>query len=178
MPKSVVAMELGRASALYGEILGHRTRTVAAPGWTVTADSLEVQDSLQLDYCSDARGRSPFYPVWDGRRFRTLQIPTTLPTTDELLGENGITAETLNDHYLSLIEPGLNVHTIHAELEGKATVQLFVRLLERLKEKGARFVTLAEVASESKSGAPSCSISMEEIAGRAGTVAVQGEPVA
>ena len=178
MPKSVVAMELGRASAIYEEILGHRTRTVAAPGWTVTADSLEVQDSLQLDYCSDARGRAPFYPVWEGRRFRTLQIPTTLPTTDELLGEKGITAQSLNDHLLSLIEPGLNVHTIHAELEGKATVKLFVGLLERLKEKGARFVTLADVASESKNGAPSCSICMDEIAGRAGKVAIQGEPVA
>jgi peptidoglycan/xylan/chitin deacetylase (PgdA/CDA1 family) len=175
MPKPTVAMELGQASAAYEEILGHRTRTVAAPGWTVSADSLEVQDALLLDYCSDSRGTAPFYPVWEGRRFRTLQVPSTLPTTDELLGENGITSATLNDHYLSLIRPGLNVHTIHAELEGKATADLFVALLVRLQRRGVRFVTLAEAAREFGKNAPACAIHMGEIEGRAGVVALQGK---
>lgn len=173
MPKPTVAMELGQACALYEETLGHRPRTVAAPGWTVSSDSLEVQDALLLDYCSDSRGTAPFYPVWEGRRFRTLQIPTTLPTTDELLGENGITAETLNDHYLSLVRPGLNVLTIHAELEGKATAHLFTDLLARLTAQNVRFVTLAEARQEFGGDAPDCRISMGEIEGRAGVVALQ-----
>jgi undecaprenyl phosphate-alpha-L-ara4FN deformylase len=174
MPKPTVAMELGQASAVYEEILGHRTRTVAAPGWTVSAASLEVQDALRLDYSSDSRGTAPFYPVWEGRRFRTLQIPTTLPTTDELLGEKGITSRTLNDHYLSLIRPGLNVLTIHAELEGKATAAIFVDLLERLTARGCRFITLAEAAGEFGTDAPDSPLSMGEIEGRAGVVALQG----
>ena len=174
MPKPIVAMELGQASQVYEEILGHRAKTVAAPGWTVTPDSLEVQDALSLEYCSDSRGSTPFYPVWEGRRFRTLQVPTTLPTTDELLGENGITAATLNDHYLSLIGPDLNVFTIHAELEGKATAAIFVDLLERLTSRGIRFITLAEAVREFGKSAPDCPISMGEIEGRAGNVAVQG----
>ena len=177
MPKPTVALEMGQACALYEEILGRRTKTVAAPGWTVSADSLEVQDALLLDYCSDSRGSSPFYPVWAGRRFRTLQLPTTLPTTDEILGEQGITAATLNDHYLSLVRPGLNVHTIHAELEGKATAPLFVDLLERLTARGARFVTLGEAVREFGGNAPDCAIRMGEIEGRAGQVALQGVPV-
>ena len=176
MPKPTVAMELGQASATYEEILGHRTRTVAAPGWTVSADSLEVQDALLLDYCSDSRGTAPFYPLWEGRRFRTLQVPTTLPTTDELLGENGITASTLNDHFLSLIGPGLNVMTIHAELEGKATASIFVDLLERLTSGEVRFITLAGAVQEFGSGALDCPVSMGDIEGRAGKVAIQGEP--
>ncbi len=175
MQKPVVAGELGKAAAAYEEIFGHRTLTVAAPGWMVSATSLEVQDTLNLDYCSDSRGRAPFYPVWEGRRFRTLQLPTTLPTTDELLGENGITTETLNDHYLSLIKPGLNVLTIHAELEGKATAALFVDLLERLSAQGCRFITLAQAAREFGGDARDCSLRMGEIEGRAGVVALQGE---
>lgn len=174
MPKPTVAMELGQASQVYEEILGHRTRTTAAPGWTVSADSLEVQDALRLDYSSDSRGTAPFYPVWEGRRFRTLQVPTTLPTTDELLGENGITPATLNDHYLSLIGQGLNVLTIHAELEGKATAPVFVDLLVRLTARGVRFITLAEAVREFAGAASDCPISMQEIEGRAGKVALQG----
>jgi len=174
LPKPVTAMELGQASALFEEILGHRTRTTAAPGWTVSPDSLEIQDAMSLDYCSDSRGTTPFFPVMDGRRFRTIQIPTTWPTMDELLGEGGITAENINDQYLTLLKPGLNVHTIHAELEGKSLAPLFTDLLERLLARGARFMTLAEAAEEFGRNAADAPLAMGEIAGRAGRVAIQG----
>jgi len=68
-PKHLTAMELGRASALFEEILGHRATTTAAPGWTVSPDSLEVQDALGLACSNDGRGSAPFYPVMDVRRF-------------------------------------------------------------------------------------------------------------
>lgn len=176
LPKPVTAMELGKAFALFEEIIGRRARTTAAPGWTVTADSLEIQDALQLAYCSDSRGFAPFYPLMEGRRFATLQIPTTWPTMDELLGEGGITAETINDHYLSLVKPGLNVHTIHAEMEGNVMATQFSDILQQLLERGARFVTLADAAAEAAPAAPACPLAMGEIAGRAGDVALQGAP--
>lgn len=174
LPKPITALELGRASALFVEILGHRASTTAAPGWTVSADSLEIQDAMNLDYCSDSRGIKPFFPVMAGRRFRTLQIPTTWPTADELLGENGITAETINDHYLTLLRPGLNVHTIHAEMEGRGLAPSFTDLLERLLARGARFLTLAEAAEEYGRNAPDAPLAMGELPGRAGRVAIQG----
>ena len=174
LPKQVTLMELGRASALFEEIYGHRTRTTAAPGWTVSPDSLEIQDAMELDFCSDSRGSAPFFPVMEGRRYRTIQIPTTWPTMDELLGEGGITVDNINDHYLTLLQPGLNVHTIHAELEGKALAPLFTDLLERLQARGARFVTLAEAVDEFGRNAPDAPLAMGEIPGRAGRVAVQG----
>ncbi len=173
-PKPVTAMELGKASALFQEVLGHRALTTAAPGWTVTPDSLEVQDAMHLSYCSDCRGSHPFYPVMDGRTFRTLQIPTTWPTMDELLGSNGITPETINNHYLSLLKPGLNVHTIHTEYEGMAMAPVFTELLTRLTGQGVRFVTFAEVAEEFGPSAPAAPLAMSEIAGRAMPVAIQG----
>jgi len=175
MAKNTAAMEIGRASALFEEIFGHRARSTAAPGWTVTSDSLEIQDTMDLAYCSDARGYAPFYPVMRGRRFSTLQIPTTWPTMDEILGENGITPETVNNHYLSLLKPGLNVHTVHAELEGKALAPVFIGLLERLREADVRFITLAEAAGECAGNAPAHIMSMGEMPGRAGKVALQGE---
>jgi undecaprenyl phosphate-alpha-L-ara4FN deformylase len=174
LPKPVTALELGRASALFEEILGYRARTTAAPGWTVSPDSLEIQDAMGLDYCSDSRGAAPFFPVMAGRRFRTLQVPTTWPTMDELLGEGNITAANINDHYLSLVRPGLNVHTIHAELEGNAVTGVFTDLLERLTGLGVRFVTMAEAAAEFGAGAADAPLAMGELPGRAGLVAVQG----
>jgi peptidoglycan/xylan/chitin deacetylase (PgdA/CDA1 family) len=173
-PKHLTAMELGRASALFEEIFGHRATTTAAPGWTVSPDSLEVQDALGLSYSSDGRGAAPFYPVMDGRRFRTLQIPTTLPTADEILGVNGITPDNIHEFYCNNLKDGLNVLTIHAELEGNAIRASFVRLLERFRQDGIRCITLAE-AVQDITGAPACKIYMSEIPGRAGNVAIQGD---
>ncbi len=175
MKREEAARQLRLADSAFREIFGERPRTTAAPGWTVSASSLELQDGMSLDYCSDSRGHSPFYAVLDGRPFATLQLPTTLPTMDELLGREGITSETINDRYLALMGPGLNVHTIHAELEGMSLSHVFSDLLMRLTGAGARFLTLAEAASEAvSSNPPRCPVSMTEIPGRAGLVAVQG----
>jgi hypothetical protein len=111
----------------------------------------------------------------EGRRFMTLQIPTTWPTMDEILGENGISEETINDHYLSLLQPGLNVHTIHAEMEGGILSDVFIDLLKKLVAKGVSFTTLSEVAKECAASAPACALEMGELPGRAGDVAIQGE---
>jgi len=177
-PKQAIIRELDQASTVFEEIFGCRARSTAAPGWTVTADSLEIQDSMGLTHCSDARGTCPFFPAINGRRFTTLQIPSTWPTMDELLGENGITPETINDQYLQLLKPGLNVHTIHAELEGNALSDTFVGLLHLLAERNVRFVTLAEAADEFGADAPSCELRMGYIEGRAMPVAIQGSTTA
>ena len=173
-PKQTTFRELDQARTMFEGIFGSRARTTAAPGWTVSSDSLEIQDSMGLSHCSDARGTTPFFPTIAGRRFSTLQIPSTWPTMDELLGENNITLTTINDQYLQLLKPGLNIHTIHAELEGNALSATFVELLKRLAERNVRFVTLAEVAEEFGANAPCCELRMEYIEGRAMPVAVQG----
>lgn len=174
MSSETVHGELEKAGRLYREILGRAAVTTAAPGWTVSPLSLEAQDQLGLRYCSDSRGHAPFYPVVDGRSFSTLQIPTTLPTMDELLGTDGISTDTINDYYLSLIQPGLNVHTIHAELEGMSQSEVFIDLLRGLMAQGVRFITLSQAADEALScSPPHCTLAMGELPGRAGLVAVQ-----
>ena len=169
-----VESELGRGVELFTEIMGRKATTTAAPGWTVSAASLDYQDALGLDYCSDGRGYAPFYPIFAGKRYRTLQIPSTWPTLDELLGEGGITAGNVNDLYLSRLSDGLNVHTVHAEMEGGVMAGSFVELLARLQEAGARFVTLGEAAAGCRAQAPDAPLAMGELPGRAGLVAIQG----
>jgi len=174
MSLDMVRGELDKASRLFQTIYHCRAETTAAPGWTVSPASLQVQDALSLRYCSDSRGYSPFFPVVNGTRHSTLQIPTTLPTMDELLGTDGISPGTINEQYLSLIRPGLNVHTIHAELEGGGMSDVFIDLLRRLQTANVRFITLAQAAEEAKTSTiPECALVMKNLPGRAGLVAVQ-----
>lgn len=172
-PLETTKGELKKAADRFRSIFTVDSRTTAAPGWTISSDSLAVQDEMGLNYSSDSRGRHPFYPRIGGKTFSTLQIPSTWPTMDELLGEGGITFDNINDHYMTLLKDGLNVHTIHAEMEGKAAKNIFIDLLERLRSKNVRFITLGEAATEFGKGAPVGDIAMGSIEGRAMPVALQ-----
>ena len=171
-----VKSELGQAAKGFKQVFDRLTTTTAAPGWTVSPDSLTLQDQMGLSYCSDSRGSHPFFPVMNGQRFSTLQIPTTLPTADELLGRDGLTPEALPDYYLQQLKPGLNVLTIHTELEGGVIRDSFSRLLELLQQNNIPCITLAE-ARELVVDAPACQLSMGMFAGRSLPVALQGDEV-
>src|SRR5215470_2481844 len=86
LSQAEIEAELGRSADAYERVLGRRPRATAAPGWRCTAASLAAQERFGFDYASDVRGRAPFFPADNGRTFKTLQIPTTLPTLDELIG--------------------------------------------------------------------------------------------
>ncbi len=90
--EATIARELDRAFEVFSEITGHAPRATAAPGWIANERSLAVQDRLELAYCSDVRGHFPFQPRMGGRLFRTPQLPTTLPTLDEMIGREELFA--------------------------------------------------------------------------------------
>jgi peptidoglycan/xylan/chitin deacetylase (PgdA/CDA1 family) len=168
--------EFAKAAESFSRIVRVSPRSCAAPGWQISADSLAVQDELGFEYCSDVRGVSPFFPRLGGVTFRTLQIPTTLPTLDEVWGAGGMDVENINDRYLDLLEPGTNVHTVHAEMEGGNMSGPFIRFLDCCVEGEVAFATLLDVAKRVKA-APSaevCDVETSNLPGRSGKVAVQG----
>lgn len=175
MSREEIRAELGKAAELFSRVVGTAPKSSAAPGWQASFDSLTVQDELGFDYCSDVRGTKPFFPRLDGVVFRTLQIPSTLPTLDELWGTNGMDGDTIHDKYLDLLEPGLNVHTVHAEMEGGAMADVLKRFLDCCLEGEVLFPTLKDVALRFRNspGAEIADVEILEIPGRAGKVAVQ-----
>lgn len=169
LSKDTIRRELERAFSQFEDYAGFKPECCAAPGWQVTPDSLSVQDELGLTYCSDTRGYSPFVPEMDGKIFATPQVPSTLPTLDEVLGD--VQAEDVSAYYAGLLKPGLNVHTIHTEMEGGMMHWTFSEFLDRCGEMGVEFVTLGEAVRESELRRGT--VVMGEIPGRAGKVALQ-----
>jgi peptidoglycan/xylan/chitin deacetylase (PgdA/CDA1 family) len=171
---AAVAAELQRGLDAFREITGAPARAFAAPGWQCTADSLAAIDAAGLRYHSCTRGTEPYRPVAGGHTFRTPEIPTTWPTLDETYGVVGTEAATLIAFYIGKIRPGLNVHTLHAEVEGLHHLPLFETLLDALCERVAvvRLVDCAEQLDAAR--LPACRIVDAPIAGRAGTVSTQG----
>jgi peptidoglycan/xylan/chitin deacetylase (PgdA/CDA1 family) len=169
--------ELAKARRAFRSVFGVDARTAGAAGWQADAKSLAAYDAADFDYASDARGRTPFFPR-AGRVFKTLQIPTTLPTLDELLGRPEYPDSGLVDAYRRWLRVGeLNVLTIHAELEGMRYRGWFERLIERLGRDGVSFTLLADEARAClarRDEIPVCELRAGTVDGRSGTLAVQG----
>ncbi|HVU25371.1 MAG TPA: 4-deoxy-4-formamido-L-arabinose-phosphoundecaprenol deformylase [Opitutus sp.] len=177
MSLEAVRAEFEAARAEFRRIFGGEARTAGAAGWQSNARSRAVYDEAELLYASDTRGRAPFFPRIGGRTFRTLEIPSTLPTFDELLGRPEFPDDHIVDHYLSLLrDDAPNVFTLHAEIEGMGRRALFRELLDAAKKIGIEFVRLDALADEllaNRAAIPVAEQAQAEIDGRSGLVAVQ-----
>ncbi|HEY1250392.1 MAG TPA: polysaccharide deacetylase family protein [Thermoanaerobaculia bacterium] len=177
MSLEVVRAQYGHAHAEYLRLFGHPARMSAAPGWTVSALSLEVQEERALLFTSDTRGGAPFFPAAGGRVFRTLEIPTTLPTLDEVLAWPHLGSDDARRRfYRNAVPnaPSTAVHTIHTEVEGGPHAALFEKTLDDWRADGVVFVTLSEIARETLGGhepIPERAIVKARLAGRGGRVA-------
>ncbi len=177
MSAAAVAREFSAARQEFARIFGFAAQTAGAAGWQACAHSRAVYDDAGLRYASDTRGREPFFPRSEGRVFKTLEIPTTLPTLDELLGRPEFPKTSIVPYYLSLLRADApNVLTIHAEIEGMGKRALFVELLRAARASGVRFVRMDSVAEErlaAPSSIPVHELVMAPIDGRSGLVATQ-----
>lgn len=174
MARDEVARDYGAAHAEYARILGAPARTSAAPGWTVNAVSLEVQEARGLAHASDTRGGAPFFPRAGGRTFRTLEVPTTLPTLDETLAWPELADDAAQRAFFRRAVRGTEVHTIHTEVEGRSKAGLFAGILDDWKADGVVFTTLGELAREAlarRESVPEREIVRTRLPGRGGTVA-------
>ena len=160
-----------KSAEMFERLSGKKPLCCAAPGWQISSVSLEVQQELGLKYCSDTRGRSPFIPVFNEKSYSPMQIPTTLPTMDEILGLPGIDDDSIGNVWLNGMDNEWNVLTVHAEMEGLSKIGVFERFILKAKENGTEFYTLADFAENSTPA--ECNIKIGAITGRAGTLAIQ-----
>lgn len=161
----------------FSDIFGEPARVHGAAGWQMNLHAYRLTQRLGFDYCSDTRGTCPFVPVCRAEIIACPQVPTTLPTLDELIGADGITAANAAAHLLKLsAAPSAagHVYTLHAELEGGRLAPLFEALLRGWDAQGYQLVALREIfAMLDVKALPRCEVDRAEIHGRAGTVAVQ-----
>jgi peptidoglycan/xylan/chitin deacetylase (PgdA/CDA1 family) len=92
--------ELNQAVQRFEEIFGHAVKTHGAAGWQMNAAAYLWQARMGLQYASDTRGQYPFQPVVNDAVLSCIQMPTTLPTLDELLGLNDTPPENVHERLL------------------------------------------------------------------------------
>jgi peptidoglycan/xylan/chitin deacetylase (PgdA/CDA1 family) len=167
------------AAESYRAVFGSDARAHCAAGWQLNPTLLALEDALRFDYASDTRGTHPFLPVMGEVAAACPQLPTTLPTLDELVGVDGLTVDGAIDRLLDLsaVPPagGAHVFTLHAELEGQQLRAPFMRLVDTWLGRGVSLGTLAAVrAGLDVARLPRHAVEFGEIPGRSGSLALQG----
>jgi undecaprenyl phosphate-alpha-L-ara4FN deformylase len=171
--------EMKLAVDRFAEIFGEKPKAHAAAGWQMNRHALRLTQRLGFAYSSDTRGTHPFIPTVNAEIITCPQLPTTLPTLDEIMNRDGITLENVVQHLLNLTaNPATtgHVYTLHAELEGGKWLPIFEQLLQGWQEQGYELVTMQQyLKGLDVATLPHHEVVMHEVDGRIGTLAVQGD---
>jgi undecaprenyl phosphate-alpha-L-ara4FN deformylase len=126
-------------------------------------------------YTSNVRGTSPFIPQMGKESFKIIEMPTTLPTLDEVVGIAGTEMTSLGKFYLNALSEGLNILTVHTELEGNKWSRLLEMFIEKTLDRGFKYSRIIDIAVELKNNQniPVCEVVYGQIEGRAGEVCLQ-----
>jgi len=170
--------EMDLAVKRYTKVFGTAPLTHGAAGWQMNRHALRLTQRLGFKYASDSRGTHPFIPVWDGEIIACPQLPTTLPTLDELIGVDGLTEDNVHERLLEMTAdapPQGHVYTLHAELEGMKLAPIFEKLLLGWQEQGYELVSTAKLREGLDPALlPRHKIGWGEVPGRSGELLVQG----
>jgi undecaprenyl phosphate-alpha-L-ara4FN deformylase len=179
--------EFERGLEAFERVFGFLPQSHAAAGWQINAHGLALEQEHGLRYASDTRGGPPFFPVLAQGTSSCPQLPTTLPTFDEILGVGGVDESTIAEAVFRLssaaaeAQPAdtVQVFTLHAELEGMRLLDAFESLLVKWRQAGAsitRMATIHELAM--RRPLPARAVVMGQVAGRSGLLAVQADRAA
>jgi undecaprenyl phosphate-alpha-L-ara4FN deformylase len=160
----------------FSEIFGMASRSYAAVGWQLNRHALRLMQHFGFSYTSDTRGTQPFTPTWNAEIIACPQLPTTLPTLDELINRDGISVDNVVQHLLRMTEnPPANGHvfTLQAEFEGGKWLPLFEQLLDGWKAQGYDIVSLRLYAEGLPASLPRHEIEMRAVEGSISMQAVQ-----
>jgi peptidoglycan/xylan/chitin deacetylase (PgdA/CDA1 family) len=182
--------QMQQAVERFTTIFGVAPKTHGAAGWQMNAHAFAELDNLGIAYSSDGRAQlnedgslvepqvGPYRLSISKKVFNCIQMPTTLPTLDELLGRNLdgkiIELPTIAEHILKLTQqPRDHVFTLHAELEGQKLAPIFEQLLIGWQAQGYQFSSMREYAkSISNNQLPVRALRWGELPGRSGELIV------
>jgi len=183
-------LQMQKSLQRFQAIFGTAPKTHGAAGWQMNPYAFAELDELGILYASDGRAQlnddgslqepaiGPYRLSIGSTIQRCLQMPTTLPTLDELLGRtiDGVVIDTNNiDKQLLKLtkQPRDHVFTLHAELEGQKLAPIFERLLIGWQAQGYRCSSMAEYAQTIDAASlPIRPLRWGELPGRSGQLIV------
>ena len=183
--------QMQQAQDRFTDIFKSPAMTHGAAGWQMSRHALRLTEEMGFNYCSDGRavlpGATPHIPVVNAEIIDCPQLPTTLPTLDELIGIDGCTEANAHEYLLKLTATApavraartpmaVHVFTLHAELEGMRLLPVFERLLSGWKAQGYELVSTDTVYRNlDRAHLPYHEAISGSVPGRSGNLLLQGK---
>ncbi len=157
------------------DIFGAPPLTHGAAGWQMNEAAFEQIDAWGMAYASDGRGHAPYRLNVNGHTLKHVQMPTTLPTLDELIGQYGVDEDNVARTLLAMTQQDVDqVYTLHAELEGGLLSPTFEALLDGWHAQGHELVTMAGLYRHTDPAAlPVRPLTWGTVPGRSGELIVE-----
>ena len=111
---------------------GEDTVPLAVPGWQTAPALLRDLSKRYCSYTAMTRGKFPYRPVLQGQRTDVIEIPTTLPTADELLKMPDVNDDNVHEFLYAesqRVRPAGHVYAASAEREGIDLYPLMEKML-------------------------------------------------
>jgi undecaprenyl phosphate-alpha-L-ara4FN deformylase len=171
----------------YTQVFGEAPHTHGAAGWQMNVHAFARHDAVGYRYASDGRAQlrddgalaDPDAGPYRFPGLACIQMPTTLPTLDELLGREidgtVLTEANIAAHILKLTAGATrdHVYTLHAELEGQKLAPIFEQLLSGWKVQGYQLASMADYYEKIKATPlPEHPVQWGEVPGRSGELIV------
>ena len=138
------------------ELFGSEAYPFATPNWQIHPFLFAQLTPARCRFTSMTRGKLPYFGVLQGHRAQVPELPTTLPTLDELIRVESIGEDEIHGYLYAASQrvlPAGHVFAARAELEGIVRLALFEKLLVmwRREDGAVRALgdTLGELAGES-----------------------------
>ncbi|BBB66691.1 hypothetical protein UNDYM_2438 [Undibacterium sp. YM2] len=178
--------QMEQAHQRFQQIFGATPKTHGAAGWQMNDHAFAQLDQFGMQYASDGRAMlnedgglsdpkaGPYRLQVGANVMSCIQMPTTLPTLDELLGRdiagNVISESNIAANILGLTAiPKDHVFTLHAELEGQKLAPIFEELLTGWRKQGYRCISMADYYESIKNeDLPTRPLSWAGLPGRSG----------
>ncbi len=174
-----ITRQMQLARERYSEVFGEAPRLHAAPDWQFTRQACRLTQRLEFAYSSDTRGTHPFLPVFQAEVISCPQLPTTLPTMDELIAHHAMSPGDAVEHLLELTRQTTDwghVYSANAAFEGRKLLPEFEQLLRGWRKQGYELLSLRDyLFSFDTRELPYHEVVMGTVPGRPGTVALQGK---
>ncbi len=173
-PQEKLVEQIAKGKSALEAIIGDNVTCSAVAGWRADGRVVAAKEEFGFRYNSDCRGSGPFLPLLSNGSVGTVQIPVTLPTWDEVVGQ-AVSAADFNDYILEkmLAATGSPVYTIHAEVEGIVGLKAFADLLKRAEQHNIQFCPLSALLPDDLSTLPQGNVVRGHIAGREGWLGCQ-----
>ena len=146
-----IRRQFGRLWDAYLACEGPVPVPLATPGWQVNPTLLAALSDARFRFSSITRGKLPYLPQLQGMRSAIPEIPTTLPTVDELLRRPGVSIDNVHEYLYAESQhvlPAGHVFAATAEQEGLGRLALMEKMLVMWRGQDGSVRALGDVLKE------------------------------